>query len=34
MTECRTPVSLHQNIDAQEVDWPDVIPVEILPQPD
>ena len=30
--ECRTPASLHQ--DAQDVDWPDVIPVEILPQPD
>ena len=34
MTECRTPASSHQNIDAQEVDWPDAIPVEILPQPD
>ena len=33
MTECRTPASSHQNIDAQEVDWPDVIPVEIPPQP-
>ena len=30
--ECRTPASLHQ--DAQDVDWPDTIPVEILPQPD
>ena len=30
--ECRTPASLHQ--DAQDVDWLDVIPVEILPQPD
>ena len=29
--ECRTPASLHQ--DAQDVDWPDVIPVEIPPQP-
>ena len=29
--ECRTPASLHQ--DAQDVDWPDAIPVEILPQP-
>ena len=29
--ECRTPASLHQ--DAQEIDWLDVIPVEILPQP-
>ena len=34
MTECRTPAPSHQNINAQEVDWPDVIPVEILPQPD
>ena len=33
MMECRTPVPLHQNISAQEVDWPDVIPVEIPPQP-
>ena len=33
MTECSTPASSHQNIDAQEVDWPDAIPVEILPQP-
>ena len=31
-TECRTPASSHQ--DAQDVDWPDVIPVEIPPQPD
>ena len=30
--ECRTPASLHQ--DAQDVDWPDAIPVEIPPQPD
>ena len=30
--ECRTPASLHQ--DTQDVDWPDAIPVEILPQPD
>ena len=28
----RTPVSTHQ--DAQDIDWPDVIPVEIPPQPD
>ena len=28
MTECRTPASSHQNIDAQEVDWLDTIPVE------
>ena len=34
MTECRTPASSHQNIDAQEVDWLDTIPVEIPPQPD
>ena len=30
--ECRTPASLHQ--DAQDVDWLDMIPVEIPPQPD
>ena len=30
--EYRTPASLHQDI--QDVDWPDAIPVEILPQPD
>ena len=29
--ECRTPASSHQ--DTQDVDWLDVIPVEILPQP-
>ena len=29
--ECRTPVSSHQ--DAQDIDWPDAIPVEIPPQP-
>ena len=34
MTECRTPAPSHQDIDAQEVDWPDAIPVEIPPQPD
>ena len=28
----KTPASLHQ--DAQDIDWPDTIPVEILPQPD
>ena len=28
----KTPASSHQ--DAQDVDWPDAIPVEILPQPD
>ena len=30
--KCRTPASLHQ--EAQDVDWRDVIPVEIPPQPD
>ena len=30
--ECRTPASSHQ--DAQDVDWLDMIPVEIPPQPD
>ena len=30
--ECRTPASSHQ--DAQDIDWPDMIPVEIPPQPD
>ena len=29
--ECRTPAPLHQEIDTQEVDWPDTIPVGILP---
>ena len=32
--ECRTPAPSHQDIDTQEVDWPDAIPVEIPPQPD
>ena len=32
--KCRTPASLHQNTDTQEVDWPDAIPVEIPPQLD
>ena len=32
--ESRTPASPHQNIDIQEVDWPDTIPVEIPPQHD
>ena len=32
--ESRTPASLCQNIDIQEVDWPDAIPVEIPPQHD
>ena len=31
--ECRTPAPSHQDIDTQEVDWPDTIPVEIPPQP-
>ena len=30
--ECRTAAPSHQDIDTQEVDWPDTIPVEILPQ--
>ena len=29
--KCRTPASSHQ--DTQDIDWLDVIPVEILPQP-
>ena len=29
--KCKTPASAHQ--DAQDIDWLDVIPVEILPQP-
>ena len=29
--ECRTPAPLCTDIDTQEVDWPDVIPVEIPP---
>ena len=32
--ECRTPVSSHTDINTQEVDWPDGIPVEIPPQYD
>ena len=32
--ECRTPASPCQNIDTQEVDWPDTIPVEIPPEHD
>ena len=31
--ECRTPAPSYQDIDIQEVDWPDAIPVEIPPQP-
>ena len=30
--ESRTPTPLHQDIDTQEVDWPNTIPVEIPPQ--
>ena len=30
--ERTTPAPSHQDIDTQEVDWPDAIPVEILPQ--
>ena len=33
MIECRTPAPSYQDIDTQEVHWPDVIPVEIPPQP-
>ena len=32
--ESRTPAPSHQDIDTQEVDWPDAIPVEIPPQHD
>ena len=32
--ECRTPGPSHTDIDTQEVDWPDAIPVEIPPQYD
>ena len=32
IAECRTPASSHQ--DVQDIDWLDVIPVEIPPQPD
>ena len=34
VTKCRTPAPSHQDIDTQEVDWPDAIPVEIPPQHD
>ena len=34
MTECRISAPSQQNINAQEVDWPDAIPVEPPPQPD
>ena len=32
--KCRTPAPSHMDIDTQEVDWPDAIPVEIPPQYD
>ena len=32
--ECRAPAPLHTDIDTQEVDWPDAIPLEIPPQYD
>ena len=32
--ERTTPAPSYQDIDTQEVDWPDAIPVEILSQPD
>ena len=32
--DCRTPAPSHQDIDTQEVDWPDAIPVEITHQHD
>ena len=32
--EGRTPAPSHIDVDAQEVDWPDAIPVEIPPQYD
>ena len=31
---CRTPAPSHQDVDTQEVDWPDAIPMEILPPHD
>ena len=34
VVECRIPAPSCQNIDTQEVDWPDTIPVEIPPQHD
>ena len=34
MIECRTPAPSRIDIDTQEVDWPDAIPVEIPPQND
>ena len=32
--ECITPAPSHHNTDSQEIDWPDAILVEILPQRD
>ena len=32
--KCRTPAPSHIDVDTQEVDWPDAIPVEIPPQYD
>ena len=32
--ECRTPAPSHTDVDTQEMDWPDAIPVEIPPQYD
>ena len=32
--ECRIPAPSYQDIDTQEVDWPEAIPVEIPPQHD
>ena len=32
--EGRTPAPSHMDVDTQEVDWPDAIPVEIPPQYD
>ena len=29
--KCRTPAPSHIDVDTQEVDWPDAIPVEIPP---
>ena len=34
MIECRTPAPSHQDVDTQEMDRPDAIPVEIPPQHD
>ena len=32
VTECRTPAPSHIDVDTQEVDWPDAIPVKIPPK--